>query len=545
MTFPYTLASFTNGPDTSGFAESQAAFDTIMGGSPSVVNAYMDFSQSPSNWPGSAGYVSSTFKVAAIPMIGLPISSTALSTEQNVELLQAVAAGSTDYVDPVSGKTINWPEQIQGYVATFKAAGFDTQYWRPCVEMNQTSTPGFASWQSDPAIWIAAWKEYYTQLHQAAEAAGVEIKVIWNPGLQGPSPAGLATETLWPGAQFVDVIGADTYDNNNPETESEAGALTFDVIATFALEQKLPLMICEIGCGQPGGTTADNPAFIEWIRGKIDSYVVKGLDFAGISIWDNGNWAFSAGSQRAAAWAANFGINAPAAPAASPTTSVTPPTASFTVSKPGTLVVGTEGTITDTAGTQWGINSGKQITFTKLGGSLEVEGTSADVDQLYWDGADLDQLNGSGDWWTQPLAGGAGTKLTAPPKGYTAPTTPPTVISTTALPQSSFEIYLSGDQYQGAPEAEITVDGHVVATNLPVPAVHGSGQWMGFTWEGNYGAGQHTVAVTFLNDLYNGTPQTDRNLWFGVLVVDGQTYGEATEIPSTGNNVSLTVTTLH
>lgn len=418
MPVPYALGSFTNGPDTSGFAASQAQFDSNMGASPSVVNAYMDFTQSPSNWPGSAGYVASTFKVAAIPMIGLPMSSSALSTAQNLALLEAVAAGSTNYVDPISGATINWPAQIAGYVATFKAAGFDTQYWRPCVEMNMTSTPGFAAWESNQAAWIAAWQKYYALLDAAFTANGVKGYVIWNPGIQGPSPAGLATQTLYPGNGFVDIIGADVYDSNNPSTlGSNAGDLSLNVLMEFARTNDKPFCICETGAGTPGGTSADNPAFVTWLRQSIDAEVEKGMTCFFVSIWDNGLWAFtpaaSAGKpNEAAAWAANFGINAPAAPA------VTPPAPTFTVSPAGTQVNGTSGSITDTSGNVWTITSGAQIAQNGT-----VIASSSGVVSLFWTGTALDQLNNLGAWWTQPLTGGAGVATTAP-AGYVPPAPP-------------------------------------------------------------------------------------------------------------------------
>ena len=42
---------------------------------------------------------------------------------------------------------------------------------------------------------------------------------------------------------------------------------------------------------------------------------------------------------------------------------------------------------------------------------------SSGVVTLFWTGSALDQLNTSGDWWTQPLTGAEGTKLSAAPAG--------------------------------------------------------------------------------------------------------------------------------
>jgi hypothetical protein len=41
-------------------------------------------------------------------------------------------------------------------------------------------------------------------------------------------------------------------------------------------------------------------------------------------------------------------------------------------------------------------------------------------------------------------------------------------------------------------------------------------------------AGTHTLAVSFVNDLYAGTPQTDRNLYVNEVDLNGQPVAGAT-----------------
>jgi hypothetical protein len=105
---------------------------------------------------------------------------------------------------------------------------------------------------------------------------------------------------------------------------------------------------------------------------------------------------------------------------ASATSTVTAiqPASTHAVSAADTQVNGTSGTIYDASGNAWTINSSQQIAENGT-----VVPSSAEVVTLFWTGTALDQLNTSGDWWTQPLGGTAGTELSGAPAGYAAPMT--------------------------------------------------------------------------------------------------------------------------
>jgi hypothetical protein len=551
MTTPYTLGSFTNGPDTGGYAAGQEAFESLMGAKATMVNVYMDFTQPALPNTGSASYVASSFNASGlnanvIPLIGMTLSSSAVSTATNADFLEALA------------NTTQYDSAIEGMVTGWKNAGYKTLYWRPVVEMNLTSTPGFAAWENNQGILVAALQKAYTLIHAASTAQGVTSLVIWNPGCSNSSPAGLATETLYPGDAYCDAIGGDIYDNlypmsgtvaeieaspalleayyNNPsEGGSNASDLSADVLMSFALAHGKPFCLPETGCG---ANPSDNGTFPAWLRSKVDSYVAKGMKFLFLSIWDSnagGNYCFSDGSKpnEAAAWVANWGVNAPAAPGETPVVTPTPHAAS----PANTQVNGTTGTIYDTAGNAWTITAAQTIAMN--GTPVPI---SANVVTLFWTGSALDQLNSEGQWWTQPLSGGEGVEITAP-TGYKPPVVPPIVISTTQLPQTEFVIYLAADEYLGNAQCTIAVDGKVVAAGLPVVALKASNQEQGFSWYGSYGVGSHTVTVQFTNDDYGGTAATDRNLYFCSLTVDGTSYGTSTELPSNGDTATITVTT--
>jgi phage tail tube protein FII len=78
---------------------------------------------------------------------------------------------------------------------------------------------------------------------------------------------------------------------------------------------------------------------------------------------------------------------------------------------------------------------------------------------------------------------------------------------------------ISEDAYLGDAQFTVSVDGVQVGGVQTAMATHADNKDQTFIVLGNWGVGNHTVSVDFLNDLYAGTPQTDRNLY-----VDGASY---------------------
>jgi hypothetical protein len=432
MPVPYPLASFVGGPDTGSYASLQTAFNDLMGTAPTIINQYVDGSQTPAQWPSSVSYGASTFNQSGmcgdkIPLIGMPMSSSALSDQDNLAYLEAVA------------NTTQYDANIRGVVTTWKNAGHSTQYWRPGVEMNLNSTPGFNAWASNTAPWVAAFRKIYSLLHEGFVAEGVTGLVIWNPGTSNSSAAGLATETLYPGDGYVDAIGADSYGDvwsqgpsneevlsspenmiayyNDPaEGGSEASDLSPHVLMQFAIDHGKPFCVCESGCGDgPPHDVDDNGVWPGWLRGALDTYVAKGLKVLFVSVWDCPPYAFSGDGSKpnqAAAWAAAFGANASAPPVTPP---VTPPSPNESPS-PTTITNG-HGSLVDSKDQTWTIKGGQLYIGTT------VVSSSANVTTGFWYKGILYQENSAGDWYEQPLSNTAGTLVAGAPPGW--PPTPP------------------------------------------------------------------------------------------------------------------------
>ena len=88
---------------------------------------------------------------------------------------------------------------------------------------------------------------------------------------------------------------------------------------------------------------------------------------------------------------------------------------------------------------------------------------------------------------------------------------------------SAITLDMSEDAYNGDARFTVAVDGQKLSNVFTVSTLHtasaGAGgptngtPYQAITIPGLYSAGQHTITVDFLNDLYNGTSKTDRNLY--------------------------------
>jgi hypothetical protein len=97
---------------------------------------------------------------------------------------------------------------------------------------------------------------------------------------------------------------------------------------------------------------------------------------------------------------------------------------------------------------------------------------------------------------------------------------------------------ISQDAWQGSAQYTVAVDGVQIGGTVTASALHGSGTADTVAVQGDFAAGSHHLAITFLNDAYAGTPQTDRNLHVeGVAFDDAAMPGGAVEVA--GGTVTL------
>jgi hypothetical protein len=88
-------------------------------------------------------------------------------------------------------------------------------------------------------------------------------------------------------------------------------------------------------------------------------------------------------------------------------------------------------------------------------------------------------------------------------------------------PADTLTLNLSEDAYQGNAEFVLYVDGKAVTTPQVVTALHDANATQGFTFTGNWGAGNHTIGIGYVNDAYGGSASADRNLYIDGVTLNG------------------------
>jgi len=94
-------------------------------------------------------------------------------------------------------------------------------------------------------------------------------------------------------------------------------------------------------------------------------------------------------------------------------------------------------------------------------------------------------------------------------------------ISPAPITANTLVLHLSEDAYQGDAQFIVSVDGQVLGTAQPVTASHGLGETQNFTFSGSFAAGVHDLAISFINDAWDGTLATDRNLYVASVDQNG------------------------
>ena len=97
----------------------------------------------------------------------------------------------------------------------------------------------------------------------------------------------------------------------------------------------------------------------------------------------------------------------------------------------------------------------------------------------------------------------------------------------TPLPDDTMVLHVSADSWNGSPQFVVSVDGKQQGGTQTATASHANGQIQDISLSGAFGVGVHNVAVTFLNDAWGGTPNTDRNLYVDSINSNGQPYAPA------------------
>lgn len=557
-TFP--LGAYINQPDNSNaatmvaYAEHHADFTRLMGTTPQFLTYFLNEHEALGAWAGNAQWAATSAAQSAartaVPVIAMPLTSA--STLSADAQYKAFASGQNDGV-------------IQAMVKAWAAQGFTTQYWRPGWEMNLASMPSYAGTDKQTqADWVAAFRHVSDALHAAGKANGVDVQVVWNPSVTNYDALGVL-KNLYPGNTYVDVIGADIYADAYPYSDGNNAAgqptyhdwttgaeltslsdwlanpanlthywsnpaatrwsldssgghnLGLSTLLDFARTQDKPFAIPETGAGNAAGghDVADDAAFPTWLAQTLQA---SGNAIRFVNLWDSnggGTFKFSSASdgkpKEAASWAQAFGAQ-PKLDALTLRVSEDAYNgdAQFTVSVDGVQVGGVQ---TATASHATGASqvfaikgsfgtAPHKVAITFLNDAYGGPGRDRN---LYIDGM---TYNGT------TVADAAGTL-------YSSGTAQAVVPYSGPITADTLGISVSEDAYKGHAQFLVTIDGQQLGGVQTATASHAAGRTTTLTFSGSFGPGAHTVAVSFLNDAYDG-PGLDRNLYVDAMTFNGK-----------------------
>ena len=87
-------------------------------------------------------------------------------------------------------------------------------------------------------------------------------------------------------------------------------------------------------------------------------------------------------------------------------------------------------------------------------------------------------------------------------------------------------LHLSEDNWAGDAQFLASVDSQPLGGPGTVTALHSLGQDQAFTFTAMFGAGTHDLAISFINDAWGGTADTDRNLFLLSVDYNGTHYAQ-------------------
>jgi hypothetical protein len=100
---------------------------------------------------------------------------------------------------------------------------------------------------------------------------------------------------------------------------------------------------------------------------------------------------------------------------------------------------------------------------------------------------------------------------------------------------------ITQDAYKGDAQYAVYVDGKQIGGTFTAKALHNSGQSDTLEIKGDWGVGNHTVGVKLLNDLYDGTPTTDRNVYVENATYNGSAVNGSYQYVNSVNTKSFAI----
>ncbi len=160
--------------------------------------------------------------------------------------------GPTRFTDWSSGRHNDYLRLIGNYAKNYPYP----IYVRPWPEMNgdwqdfQPTAAGTKRYGGTPAEFVAAWRHV---VNTVRAAGGTNVRWVFNPTADTYAET-TDVRTIWPGSEYVDVLGLDGYNWGNGgifRWRSFSDIFTQQYARLTALHPTAPVWICEFGSKEP------------------------------------------------------------------------------------------------------------------------------------------------------------------------------------------------------------------------------------------------------------------------------------------------------
>jgi Glycosyl hydrolase family 26 len=267
------------------------AFASAVGREPAIVTMYQQWWGEPAFPAATARWLQER---GILPLViwepwqpGLPESRQA---DQPAYRLSMIASGAFDsYVR-------RYADQVRAYggplfLETMHEMNGNWYPWGGTVNGNTT------------ADYVAAWRHLHDLFRQEG---ATNATWTWTPnGETGPNTAANQPERYWPGSQYVDWVGIDSYNwgPTNP-VGWRSVARMFDANLTTLGAHGKPIIVAETASVEQGGDKA------AWITSLFDTLTGAYRDTVGAVVWfDDGPWRTNTSAAAQAAFVA--GVSRP------------------------------------------------------------------------------------------------------------------------------------------------------------------------------------------------------------------------------------------
>ena len=110
---------------------------------------------------------------------------------------------------------------------------------------------------------------------------------------------------------------------------------------------------------------------------------------------------------------------------------------------------------------------------------------------------------------------------------WNVPSSTPELV-TVGSGSQTIAVVMSEDAWNGDAKFTLNVDGVQVGDTQTATALHGTGSQT-FLFKGDWSPGSHSVNISFVNDAWGGTPDTDRNLYVQSVSMNGNLLPEGAQ----------------